>query len=90
MRELSNPKLIYTKGVLFFAGGALAALGVILEAPNWRTITLLLIAIWCFARAYYFVFYVIQHYVDPQSRIAGLGAFVLYLLRRRRARGPRP
>jgi hypothetical protein len=27
---------------------------------------------------------VIEHYIDPDYRFAGLGSFVLYLLRRRR------
>ena len=41
------------------------------------------VAVWCFARWYYFAFYVIEHYVDPGFKFAGLGAFARYLVRRR-------
>jgi hypothetical protein len=36
------------------------------------------------ARAYYFAFYVIQHYVDPGYRFSGLFSFLRYFLRSRR------
>lgn len=87
MADLRNPKLIYAKGFMFLLCGILAAGILLMEHPGWRVAMLLGIAIWGFARFYYFAFYVIEHYVDPQYRFAGLGAFVQYLLRRRR--GPR-
>jgi hypothetical protein len=40
---------------------------------------LLAIAVWCFCRAYYFAFYVIEKYVDPTFRFSGLGSAVRYL-----------
>ena len=40
---------------------------------------LLTISVWCFCRAYYFAFYVIEHYVDPGYRFSGLWSFVVYL-----------
>lgn len=52
----------------------------LLRRWSWQDAALLAIAIWSFCRFYYFVFYVIQHYVDPGFRYAGLGDFV----RRRR------
>jgi hypothetical protein len=45
---------------------------------------LLAVAIWCFARAYYFAFYVIEHYVDDSYRFSGLWSFALYLMRRKK------
>jgi hypothetical protein len=57
------------------------------EHADLRTAALLAIAIWSFCRAYYFAFYVIQHYVDDGYRFAGLGSFIRYLLERR-SRGP--
>jgi hypothetical protein len=61
------------------------ASGLILaEHPTVKVALLLGIAIWCFARAYYFAFYVIEHYVDLGYKFAGLGSFVAYLLRKRR------
>ena len=85
MGDLTSSKLIYAKGLLFLFSGLLAAGLLIAEHPSLRVVLLLSIAIWCFARAYYFAFYVIAHYVDPSFRFAGLGAFVLYLMHRRTA-----
>ncbi|MBW3625565.1 MAG: hypothetical protein KY468_19395 [Armatimonadetes bacterium] len=82
MGDLTNPKLIYAKGFLFLLAGILAAVALILEHPTVRVALLLGLAVWCFARFYYFAFYVIEHYVDPGYRFAGLGSFALYLLRR--------
>jgi hypothetical protein len=45
---------------------------------------MLFIAIWCFARAYYFAFYVIEHYADPGYKFSGIGSFIAYLFRTRR------
>jgi hypothetical protein len=39
----------------------------------------LALSVWCFCRFYYFAFYVIEHYVDPGYRFAGLWSFVRYL-----------
>lgn len=41
------------------------------------------VMVWAFARAYYFVFYVIQHDIDPQFKFAGLCDFAKYMMRRR-------
>ncbi len=84
MADLRDPRLIYAKGCLFLVGGALAASLLILERPTIRVAALLALTVWCFARAYYFAFYVIEHDVDPRFKFAGLGSFVRYLWRRRR------
>ena len=82
-RDITNRRLLYLKGLLFLFTGALAAALIILENPTLKIALLLALAIWCFARAYYFAFYVIQHYVDPGYRFAGLADFARYALRRR-------
>ncbi len=82
-RDITSPRLIYLKGLLFFLTGALAAVLLVLETPTLKVAILLLLAIWCFARAYYFAFYVIQHYVDPGYRFAGLVDFARYAMRKR-------
>ena len=51
--------------------------------PTWRTAGLLVVAIWAFARAYYFAFYVIEKYVDPGYKFSGLISFMRYLNGRR-------
>lgn len=91
MADLTNPRVIYAKGALFVLGGLLASVALLLERPTLRVAILLSIAIWCFARAYYFAFYVVEHYVDPAYRFAGLTHFVRYAIGRKRrdaARGP--
>ena len=80
--DLKDARLIYLKGFLFLTAGCVAAGGIILESGSLRTAFLLAVAVWAFARFYYFAFYVIQHYVDPSYKFAGLSSFVLYLLRR--------
>lgn len=84
MADIKNPRLLYAKGALFVLGGIMAAGLILAECPTVKVALLLGIAIWCFARAYYFVFYVIKHYVDPSYKFAGLWSFVRYLLRKHR------
>ena len=81
--DLTNPRVIYLKGFLFVIAGLIASAAILIEVPSAKMALLLGIAIWCFARAYYFAFYVIQHYVDPSYRFAGLWDFCKYLIRRR-------
>lgn len=84
MGDLTNPKVIKLKGVLFLVAGILASVLLLIDTPNLRTAALLVIAIWSFCRFYYFAFYVIEHYVDPGYRFAGLGSFLRYCWQRRK------
>ena len=84
MGDLKNTKLIYLKGFLFLLIGVSASALLLIEAPSLKVALLLGLAVWGFARAYYFVFYVIQHYVDDRYKFAGLWSFVQYVLRRRK------
>jgi hypothetical protein len=86
MADIRNPRLLYIKGALFLGLGLLASAILLVEHPSLRTAALLAIAVWAFARAYYFAFYVVEHYIDDGYRFAGLLSFVRYLLRRRGAR----
>lgn len=81
--DLQSAKLIYLKGFLFLVTGLLAVAGLLLDTPTLRTAFLLLIAVWSFCRLYYFMFYVIEKYVDPGYKFAGIHSFLLYLLRKR-------
>ena len=83
MSDLTNPKIIKLKGLLFLFMGILAATLLLIETPTLREAALLTIVIWSFCRFYYFAFYVIEHYVDPQFRFAGLIAFARYMLKQR-------
>ena len=84
MKDLSNPFWIKLKGILFLLIGLIAVVLLFLDSPTWKTAGLLALAIWSFCRFYYFAFYVLQNYVDPEYRFSGLSAFVIYFLRGRR------
>jgi len=84
MKDLSNPFWIKLKGILFLLIGIVAAVLVFLDNPKWQTAILLTLGIWSFCRFYYFAFYVIEKYVDPDYKFSGLISFAKYLLRGRK------
>jgi hypothetical protein len=76
MSDLTSRSLIVLKGLLFglivvFSGGLL-----ILDAPRLRTALLVAVLAWSAARLYYFLFYVLERYVDPSLRYSGLVALI--------------
>jgi len=83
MKDLRSPKLIWLKGVLFLVIGLASAGLVWVETPTVRTALLLVLTIWSFCRAYFFAFYVLERYVDPQFRFAGLWSMMRYILKGR-------
>lgn len=84
MEDIRNPKLIWMKGALFLVIGALSAALLLIEAPTLSVGVLLALTVWAFCRAYYFAFYVVEHYVDSRYRFSGLVSFARYVLRHRR------
>ena len=82
MSDIRNPKLLYLKGLLFLCLGCLAAGLLLAEHFTLKAGLLLAVAIWAFCRAYYFAFYVIEHYVDPGYKFAGMSSLVQYWLGR--------
>src|SRR5574340_1168080 len=84
MTDIQNPRLLYVKGVLFLLGGIMASKLILLECPTLKVALLLGLAVWCFARAYYFAFYVIERYIDPSYRFSGLWSCASYVFRHRR------
>lgn len=85
-RDLTSRRLIYLKGLLFLLVGLLSSILLVLVAPNLRVAILLVVAVWSFCRFYYFLFYVIERYVDPGERYAGIFAFLRRRLRNRPVR----
>ena len=79
--DLKSPALMYLKAILFLVAGVAAAAGLLLQSPTLHTALLLAIAVWAFCRLYYFMFYVVSHYIDPTYRFASITSFLLYLLR---------
>jgi hypothetical protein len=82
MADISNPHIIILKGFLFLLCGMLAATAILIELPSLKIAFLLFILVWCAARLYYFMFYVIEKYVDTSFRFSGIGACMVYLFRR--------
>ena len=82
MRDITDPRLMVLKAVLFLIAGIAAAAGVLMESPSLRTAALLGICVWAFCRLYYFLFYVVERYIDPGYRFAGIGSALRHLLRR--------
>ncbi len=78
MSNLTDPRALWMKGGLFVVLGMIAAVLLIVRTPNVGSVCLLAIVVWAFCRAYYFAFYVIEHYIDPNFRFAGLIDFARY------------
>lgn len=73
--DIKSPFLLKLKGSLFLVLGLFSAgLLLWLTAPvfSWQIPVLLALAIWAFCRAYYFCFYVMEKYADPDFKYAGL------------------
>ena len=83
MKDLTNPKWMYLKAVLFVLMGLMTFALLLTPLPLGQRVALQLILVWSCARAYYFAFYVITHYIDPGYRYAGLLDFLLRMVRRR-------
>ena len=84
MRDITDTRMMWLKGILFLILGIVSAILLLVEFPHWRTAVLIVVAVWAFCRAYYFAFYVIEHYVDSGFRFSGLGAFVRYWLQKQK------
>jgi hypothetical protein len=83
--NLTNPRLIKLKAALFLVIVVTASMILLWRDPEITSALLLGIALWAACRSYYFAFYVLQHYVDPDFRYTGLWDMVRAL-----RRGPRP
>lgn len=80
MKDLTNPTWIKAKGLLFLFLGLLSVALLFFEHPTPRVALLLILAVWCFCRFYYFAFYVMERYVDPSYRFSGLLSLTRYLI----------
>jgi hypothetical protein len=73
MSDLSSPRLIVAKGIAFLAIACCAALLIFEQLPNLKVALLLAALVWASARFYYFLFYVLERYVDQRLRYSGIG-----------------
>ncbi len=83
--DIKSPKLLYLKGAQMLLVGLMASAILLTLHCDWMTAVLLATAVWGFCRAYYFAFYVIEHYIDPGHKYAGLMDFVKYALGKKRS-----
>ena len=83
MTDITNPRLLWAKGILFLVLALIASAILIMETASLRVAVLLAVAVWAFCRVYYFAFYVIEHYIDPSFRFAGLTSVLRHILRER-------
>jgi hypothetical protein len=83
MSDIKDSRLLWAKFVLFLLAGLLAATTALVLFPSARLALLMAIAVWSFCRAYFFAFYVIERYIDPSFRFAGLWSIVRYAVRHR-------
>jgi len=81
--EIKQPWLLWIKGALFLLLGLLSAGLLLREAPSLRVAALLGTCVWAWCRAYYFAFYVIEHYADPAFKYAGLWSVARHVWRKR-------
>ena len=80
--DIKSARLLYAKGFLFVVLGVMASANILLLLPRWDVLASLALAIWAFSRSYYFAFYVIEHYIDPHFKFAGLSSVARYLWNR--------
>ena len=85
MTDLESKPLIVLKGCLFFAIVGLSAFALWWQLPTFTTAALLAVLVWSAARSYYFLFHVLEKYVDPNLRWRGI-ADLLRAIRRRGGR----
>lgn len=72
MGDLKSKRWIVAKGVMFLCMAVLAAGLILAESPSLRVAALLAVLVWAACRFYYFLFYVLERYVDPRLRYTGL------------------
>ena len=85
MTDLESKPLIVLKGCLFFTIVGLSAFALWWQLPTFTTAALLAVLVWAAARSYYFLFHVLEKYVDPNLRWRGV-ADLLRAIRRRGGR----
>jgi hypothetical protein len=85
MTDLKSKQWIVAKGIMFGVIALAAAALIVAETPSVKLAVLLALLVWASCRFYYFLFYVLEHYVDPTMRYAGLLDLVMGM-RQRRAR----
>ena len=72
MRDLTSPVLIHLKGWLFLAILIFSIALLLFQLASWESVLLLILVVWSSARFYYYLFYVIENYIDPEFKFSGV------------------
>ena len=83
MSDLQSKRWIIAKGIAFLGIAVVSAALILVESQSVRTAALLALLVWAACRFYYFLFYVLQRYVDPTLRYASIIALVRTVLAKR-------
>lgn len=83
MSDLESKRWIVAKGLMFLGIAVAAAALMLFESPSALTAVLLVLLVWAACRFYYFLFYVLERYVDPRLRYAGIIALLRSILSKR-------
>jgi len=83
MRDLTSRKWIVVKGVMFALIALTTATLILAEMPTAKLAVLLTMLVWASCRFYYFLFYVLERYIDPTMRYAGLVDLLMGMRQRR-------
>ena len=86
MTDITSKKVIVLKGILFLLIVIGSSMVILIKQPTLMAVLALCALIWASARFYYFLFYVLERYVDPSLRYSGLLALLSALLQRRNSR----
>ena len=84
MGDLKDARWMYLKAILFLLIVIMCAGTLWMQNQEWQTALLLGLTIWAAARLYYFMFYVVEKYIDEDYRFSGVFDFLKYLIARRR------
>lgn len=79
-RDLTSPRAIHAKGLLFIVLGLLSATLLLVQLPTLKTAALLGVTVWAFCRFYYYLFYVLDCYLGREKRFAGVFDALRFLL----------
>lgn len=80
MKDLTHPRRMYLKALLFLIIAVCCSTLLLLQNPSLRTGALIGLLAWASSRAYYFLFYVIQNYIDGDYRYAGILSCLKYMM----------
>lgn len=83
MADLKSKKLIVAKGILFLIIAVACFSLILIQLLSWKNALLLICLVWASCRFYYFLFYVLEKYVNPSLKYAGIWALIQAIWQRK-------